>query len=92
MWWLFPDPLHPCNKTLFNITAHVNGPACSKDYNFVKVEGACIYMKLVNDKDWYWVHCKEKSREINNPFLRFLQSYYPNLFRIIEKLLLRLGL
>jgi hypothetical protein len=64
---------------------------CEIDPNYVKADGTCIHGEPVSDEDWCYVHVKETAREINRPFLRFLQSY-PNLFRIIEKLLQRLGL
>ena len=73
------------------ITAHVVGKPCSYDYNHVNVTGTCIHGKPVSDEDWCWIHCKEKTREINRSFLNFLQNH-PNLFIILRLLLQRLRL
>ena len=72
------------------ITAHVDGPDSSTDLNHVNVTGECIHGKPVWDEDSCYVHCSEKSREINTPFLNWLQSH-PNMFPILQRLLLRLG-
>jgi hypothetical protein len=91
MWWYFPGPLNPCNKIVINLTAHVEGPECSSDYNWVHVGALCEHGVYVEDEDECWVHAYKKSKEINRPFLQFLQNH-PNLFPILRLLLQRLGL
>ena len=63
----------------------------STDLNHVNVTGECIHGKPVWDEDSCYVHCSEKSREINTPFLNFLDSH-PNMFPLLQRLLQRLGL
>jgi uncharacterized repeat protein (TIGR01451 family) len=90
--WFFPGPLEVNGTIIITITAHVEGPECSIDPNHVNVSATCIHEKPVSDADSCYVHCgEETSRALDRPFLRFLQSY-PNLFRIMEKLLQRLRL
>jgi hypothetical protein len=92
MYWYFPGPLLPCETITITIVAHVVGPEpCQIDPNLVEVDAVCEHGKTVSDSDMCWVHAIKGSKAIERPFLRFLQSY-PNLFRIIEKLLQRLGL
>ena len=37
LYWHFPGPLPQCNTIEIYITAHVEGPNCSTDYNYVEV-------------------------------------------------------
>jgi len=71
------------------ITAHVEGPVCSTDYNYVKVDGTCIHGIPVFDYDYAYVHAG-KGTPINMAFKNFLQKY-ANQFQITQKLL-QLGL
>jgi hypothetical protein len=72
------------------ITAHVEGPECSYDFNYVLVEGnGCG--KVVRDEDYAWVHAHDKAKEFNTPILNFLESH-PNMFPLLQILLQRLGL
>ncbi|MCK5636590.1 MAG: hypothetical protein KAH91_04135, partial [Thermoplasmatales archaeon] len=82
-----------CNTIEIYITAHVEGPDSSRDYNRVKVEGTAEEHpgEPVTDEDEAWVHAFEKSRTVNRPFLNFLQQHQ-NLFPILRLLLQRLGL
>ena len=93
MEWVFPGPLIPCNTIEIYITAHVEGPDSSRDYNRVKVEGTAEEHpgEPVTDEDEAWVHAFEKSRTVNRPFLNFLQQHQ-NLFPILRLLIQRLGL
>jgi hypothetical protein len=89
--WLFHGPLMPDETIEINITAHVEGPECSTDFNSVNVSGTCEHGIIELDSDYAYVHAIKKSREINRPFLRLLQRHL-NLFRLMEKLLQRLEL
>jgi hypothetical protein len=90
MWWYFPGPLYPCEIIEIYITAHVEGPECSYDFNYVYVEGyQCGY--YVWDEDYCYVHAKEKAREFNTPILDWLQNH-PNMFPVLQLILKRLGL
>jgi len=57
MEWFFPGPLMPCNTIELYITAHVNGPECSYDFNYVLVEAFCCG-EIVRDEDYAWVHAR----------------------------------
>ena len=57
MEWYFPGPLMPCNTIELYITAHVNGPECSYDFNYVLVE-AFGCGEIVRDEDYAWVHAR----------------------------------
>jgi hypothetical protein len=93
MEWMLPGPLAAGDSIIIFVNFHVEGPECSVDYNHVLVEGFCEECPgiVVNDEDWCWVHAYKKSKDLNMPFLQFLQSY-PNLFPILQKLLKTLGL
>lgn len=60
MLWLFPGPLDPCNIIEIYITAHVEGPECSIDFNYVEViaESNCEPY-YVSDWDYAYVHAYE---------------------------------
>jgi hypothetical protein len=89
-WYI--DEMDETETVEIIITAHVKGPEpCTTDSNHVQVTGICLHGITVTDEDWCWVHAITGGKALDRPFLRFLQSY-PNLFRIIEKLLQRLGL
>jgi hypothetical protein len=82
--WDFPGPLNPKETIEVYITAHVEGPECSYDFNYVFVKGyGCVN---VYDEDFAYVHAYKKSKNLNMSFLQVLQSY-PKLFPIIRKLL-----
>ena len=88
IWWIFPGPL-PVGETItVYITAHVEGPECSIDYNYVMVT-AYAGGTSASDEDYAYVHAYKKSRELNSPILNFLQSH-PNLFPLLQKLLQQL--
>jgi uncharacterized repeat protein (TIGR01451 family) len=83
--WFFPGPLAPCETIEVYITAHVEGPECSYDFNHVLVEGKCCGNTL-QDEDEAWVHAIKKSKSVNMPFLAWLESH-PNMFPLLQKLL-----
>jgi uncharacterized repeat protein (TIGR01451 family) len=89
VWYILRLEVHETKEII--ITAHVIGEPCSYDYNHVKVTGKCIHGIHVEDEDWCWVHCKEKTREINKSFLQFLHNHL-KMFPILQRLLLLLGL
>ena len=93
MDWMFPGPLAPGGTIEIYVNFHVEGPECSVDYNHVLVEGFCEECpgNIVQDEDWCWVHAYKKSKDLNMPFLQFLQSH-PNIFPLLQKLLKTLGL
>jgi hypothetical protein len=93
MDWFIPGPLPPGGVIEIFINFHVEGPECSNDYNHVLVEGFCeeCPTEIVRDEDWCWVHAYKKSKSLENPFFRFLQSH-PNMFPLLQKLLKQLGL
>jgi hypothetical protein len=93
MDWMFPGPLAPGATIEIFVNFHVEGPECSVDYNHVLVEGFCEECpgEIVNDEDWCWVHAYKKSKDLNMPFLQFLQSH-PKIFPLLQKLLNTLGL
>jgi hypothetical protein len=92
MEWTFPGPLQPCNTIEIDITAHVEGPDCTTDYNYVLVtaESGCT-PPIVSDDDYAYVHAYEKSRTVNTPLLNWLQSYL-NMFPLLQKLLQQFAL
>jgi hypothetical protein len=88
MFWLFPGPLITGETIEIYITAHVEGPECSTDYNFVEVFGTSEDGTIVTDTEYCYVHAIKKSIEFNNPFIVFLYSH-PSLFPLIQKLFLK---
>jgi len=58
LFWFFPGPLNPGETIEIYITAHVNGPHCSIDYNFVEVTALCDNIP-VSDSDYAYVHAFE---------------------------------
>ncbi|UCH71589.1 MAG: hypothetical protein JSW62_04115 [Thermoplasmatales archaeon] len=90
MWWYFPGLLYPCETIEIYITAHVEGPECSYDYNFVHVEADYCGSHIV-DEDYAYVHAKEKAREFNTLILDWLQNH-PNMFPLLQLILKHLGL
>jgi len=58
IYWFFPGPLNPGETIEIYITAHVNGPHCSIDYNFVEVTALCDDIP-VSDSDYAYVHAFE---------------------------------
>ena len=92
MWWFFPDEiLMPGETIVITVIAHVEGPKCSYDYNWVLVGAICEHGTYVEDEDTCWVHAYEKTKEFNTPILNFLQNH-PNMFPLLQLLLQRLGL
>ncbi len=92
IYWLIPGPLSPNQKIVINLTAHVEGPECSTDSNHAEALAQCdCEPYIVKDDDWAYVHAYKKARVINAPFLNFLTSH-PNLFPILQRLIMRLGL
>ena len=80
MEWYFPGPLPPCATIEIYITAHVVGPECEYDFNYVLVEAQGCGQPPVRDDDYAWVHEYKTSREINTPLLNlieFLLSQFP---------------
>ena len=91
-YWFFSGPLFPCESIEIYITAHVEGPYCSIDFNHALAEGECEHGEFVADEDYAYVHPKKWNvKEVNSPFLQFLQIH-PNLFLLLQRLLQRLGL
>jgi hypothetical protein len=88
--WFFNGPLDPCETIEIYITAHVEGPECSYDFNYVLVE-AYGCGEIVRDEDYAWVHAHDRAREFNSPILNFLETH-PNMFPLLQILLERLGL
>ena len=57
MLWYFPGPLDPCNTIEIYITAHVEGPHCSVDFNYVEVQAFSeCDPYYVYDWDYAYVH------------------------------------
>jgi hypothetical protein len=55
--WSFPGPLPPCNTIDITVIAHVVGPACHLDSNYIFVHGACVEQGIeVYDEDVAYVH------------------------------------
>ena len=57
MVWYFPGPLEYCETIEIYVTAHVEGPECSVDFNYVEVlaESDCEPY-YVDDWDYAYVH------------------------------------
>jgi hypothetical protein len=88
--WFIPGPLPPGGIIKIYVYAHVEGPECSYDYNYVLVEAnGCG--TIVTDEDYAWVHAHDRAREFNTPILNFLRSH-PNLFPLLQKLIQGFGL
>ncbi len=87
--WNIPGPLNPDDTIEIIVTAHVEGPECSIDYNYVYVE-ALGCGQIVRDEDYAYVHAIKKGKSLDMPLINFIQSH-TNLFRILQKLL-KLGL
>ncbi len=90
MFWLFPGPLLSGETIEIYITAHVEGPECSTDYNYAEVFGTSEDGTTVTDTEYCFVHAIKKNREFSSPFLEFLYSH-PFLFSLLQKLLQQLG-
>jgi hypothetical protein len=59
--WRFPGPLTPGSTIDINVTAHVVGPACHLDSNYVFVHGAYEPQAIeVYDEDAAYVHATEE--------------------------------
>jgi hypothetical protein len=90
--WYFPGPFNPGDAIVIYVTAHVSGEECSIDFNYVSVEAHCEHGTVVRDDDWCYVHCYKPSKEFSSPILQFIESHFPNLFKLVEKMLKLLGL
>jgi hypothetical protein len=88
--WVFPGPLAPGATIEVYITAHVEGPECSNDYNHVFVEGNSCGNQ-VRDEDWCWVHAIKKSKSVNFQFLAWLENHL-DMFPMLQKILKLLAL
>jgi hypothetical protein len=88
--WYFPGPIPPGTTIEIYITAHVEGPECSYDYNYVIVTANSCGTTLT-DEDYAYVHAHDRAREFNTPILNFLKQH-PNMFPLLQILLQRLGL
>jgi hypothetical protein len=86
MDWNFTGPLYPCEIIEIYINAHVEGPEDSYDSNYVMTDGECIHGNYVADEDYAWIHAYKKSKNLNTPFIKWLQFHH-NLFPIIRQLL-----
>jgi hypothetical protein len=91
MYWFFPGPLDVGESTEITVVAHVEGPACSTDYNWAHVGALSDDGTYVEDEDTCWVHAYKKSKELNMPFLHFLQTH-PHIFLLLRLVLQRLAL
>jgi hypothetical protein len=86
--WYFPGPLPEGDMIEILLQARVNGPVCSYESNYIRADAN---PENVVDGDYAYVHAIEKSRDINTPFLNWLQNH-PNMFPILQLLIQRLGL
>jgi hypothetical protein len=58
--WVFPGPLNPCETITINIWAHVWGPHCSIDENFVQTTAwSPETQEWVMDEDSAFIHCRD---------------------------------
>jgi hypothetical protein len=90
--WYIPGPLPVDESIEIYVTAHVEGPECSYDFNYVLVEAeGCEPPEVVRDEDYAWVHAHDRAKAFNTPILDFLQSH-PNMFPMLQLLLQQLGL
>jgi hypothetical protein len=90
MTWVWTTYILPNQTVEIVLIAHVEGPECSIDFNFVHVKGVTENQEIVEDEDYAYVHAIKKDKSLNLPIINFLQSY-TNLFQILQKLL-KLGL
>jgi hypothetical protein len=94
MDWYFPGPLPPCNTIEIYITAHVEGPEDSYDFNFVLVEAnGCG--QTVSDEDYAWVNAYKKSRDANiyiHSLLEHFIQQHPYLVKILNLLIKHLDI
>jgi uncharacterized repeat protein (TIGR01451 family) len=89
--WNFPGELLPDEKIIIGIIAHVDGPDCSIDYNYVNGEIDDIYGNTISDEDYCYIHAVKKSKTLNNPFINWLQNHQ-NQFPLLQLLLQKLGI
>jgi hypothetical protein len=58
IYWYFPGPLNPGEAITITIWAHVLGPHCSIDENYINVEAFCPEtQEYVFDEDSAFIHC-----------------------------------
>jgi len=89
--WNFPEEFLPGDKIEIEITAHVEGPDCNIDSNYVNAEGEQIDGLTISDEDYCYIHAVKKSKTLSLPFLNWLQSN-PKLFLLLHLLLQKLGI
>jgi hypothetical protein len=89
--WVWPTWVMPGETITITVTAHVEGPECSYDYNYAYVLGTTESGEEVEDEDYAYVHAYEKAKEFNRPLLNWLQIH-PNLFPLLQLFLQKLGL
>ena len=68
------EELLPGETIVIEITAHVDGPDCSIDSNYVKIEREDEYGSIFSDEDYCYIHAVKKSKTLNLPILNWLQS------------------
>lgn len=83
--WVWPEPVQPGETVVINVTAHVEGPECSIDYNYAFVQGTTEGGDVVEDEDYAYVHAYKKGRDINTPLLNLLELLM-NQFTILRAL------
>jgi hypothetical protein len=90
MDWFFPGPLMPAEEIEIIITAHVEGPYCSIDFNHALVECECEHDEFVEDDDYAYIHPKRwKVGDTNLKILQFLPNHQ-KLFLLLSWLFHRL--
>jgi uncharacterized repeat protein (TIGR01451 family) len=81
--WNFPGEFSPGETIEILITAHVEGPDCSINYNFVDAEGEDIDGNPFSDEDYCYIHAVKKSKTLSLPFINWLESH-PRLFQFLQ--------
>ena len=84
--WNFPGEFSPGETIEIEITAHVEGPDCSIDYNFVNAEGEDIEGNPFSDEDYCYIHAVKKSKILSLPFINWLEDH-PKLFPLLQLVL-----
>lgn len=74
MMWNILEELLPGETIVIEITAHVDGPDCSIDSNYVKIESEDEYGSIFSDEDYCYIHAVKKSKTLNLPILNWLKS------------------
>jgi hypothetical protein len=88
--WFISGPLNQNETIEVNITAHVNGPHYSFNFNHGRAEaGGCG--ETVEDEDYAWIHALKKGKSANFPFLDWLENHV-NMFPMLKIILKLIGL